>query len=65
MIQAYIGAVPRGERPQLAELTDAVNCAQISLAVQWLGWFGRRRAPAVHTRNWLAEATQRAEMLRL
>ena len=45
------------------DLTAAVQYAQIHLAVQWLGWFGRRRQPAEHARDWLADAIERAHAL--
>jgi thiamine kinase-like enzyme len=42
-----------------------VDYALVHLAVQWLGWFGRRRPPADHARDWLGEAVHRAEALEL
>lgn len=55
-----------GSRPDaLAEVAESVEYAHIHLAVQWLGWFGRRRAPSAHLRDWLADAAERAEALRL
>ena len=48
-----------------AEVAESVEYAQIHLAVQWLGWFGRRRARSDHRRDWLADAADRAEALRL
>jgi aminoglycoside phosphotransferase (APT) family kinase protein len=47
------------------DLKELLDYAQLYLAVQWLGWFGRRRAPAEHSRDWLADAVERAERLRL
>jgi aminoglycoside phosphotransferase (APT) family kinase protein len=44
---------------------EAVDHARLYLAVQWLGWFGRRRAPADHRRDWLADALRLAEQLKL
>jgi hypothetical protein len=49
----------------LPELTDALGYARIHLAVQWLGWFGRRAAGPGHGRDWLNDALDDAESLRL
>ena len=50
-----------GER----DLAEAMQCAYIYLAVQWLGWFGRRRPPAEYAYDWLTDAVERAEALGL
>jgi hypothetical protein len=64
IIAGYVGA--RGAAgPSLDETADAVDYAQIYLSVQWLGWFGRRRPPAEHSRDWLADALERAARLQL
>jgi hypothetical protein len=66
--RAAIAAYVEGSgshRDAFAELAESVEYAYVYLAVQWLGWFGRRRAPAGHLRDWLAEAADRAEALRL
>jgi len=44
---------------------ESLAYAHIHLAVQQLGWFGRRRRPAAHARDWLADAVDRAEALNL
>ena len=49
----------------LDELAESVEYANIHLAVQWLGWFGRRRTQPAHAQDWLADAVGRAEALRL
>jgi aminoglycoside phosphotransferase (APT) family kinase protein len=49
----------------VAELVEAVEYAQIHLAVQWLGWFGRRQPLAAHARDWLSDAIDRAEALKV
>jgi thiamine kinase-like enzyme len=54
-----------GTRVPLEELSESLQYAHIQLAVQWLGWFGRRRAPEGHARDWLADAIERAEALHL
>ena len=54
-----------GTRVTLEELTESAQYAHIQLAVQWLGWFGRRHAPEAHARDWLADAIDRAEALNL
>jgi aminoglycoside phosphotransferase (APT) family kinase protein len=35
---------------------EDVACCHIHLCVLWLGWFGRRRPPAGHAREWAADA---------
>jgi aminoglycoside phosphotransferase (APT) family kinase protein len=63
-IAAYAdGANAHGDA--FADVTEGVEYASVHLAVQWLGWFGRRQAPAGHVRDWLADAVDRAEALRL
>ena len=54
-----------GTRVTLEDLTESAQYAHIQLAVQWLGWFGRRRAPGAQARDWLADAIDRAEALDL
>ena len=66
--RALIAAYVRASTPDgtgVEEMAQSVAYAQIHLAVQWLGWFGRRRAPAGHTRDWLGDAIDRAEALGL
>jgi aminoglycoside phosphotransferase (APT) family kinase protein len=48
-----------------AEATEAVMLAQIHLSVQWLGWFGPYQPPPEHRLDWLNDAIERAEALRL
>ena len=45
-------------------MTD-LNCCRIQVALQWLGWFGRRRAPSEHTQDWLADALRVARQIGL
>jgi hypothetical protein len=42
-----------------------LSCCRIQIAVQWLGWFGRRRAPTGHARDWLGEAIRLTKQLGL
>ena len=63
MTAAYI--VGSGLRTTVEELSEAAQYAHIQIAVQWLGWFGRRRAPDIQTRDWLGDAIERAEALNL
>jgi aminoglycoside phosphotransferase (APT) family kinase protein len=65
VIGAYAAASPIYRHASLDEVIESVTYAQIHLAVQWLGWFGRRRATAAHTRDWLSDAVDRAETLRI
>lgn len=43
----------------------ALEYCRLQIAVQWLGWFGRRRAYSEHTHDWLSEAISLAEKLGL
>jgi aminoglycoside/choline kinase family phosphotransferase len=43
----------------------ALDFCRLQIAVQWLGWFGRRRAFSEHAQDWLSEAMHLAERLRL
>lgn len=63
MVAAYIAG--SGARTTLDDLSEAAQYAHIHLAVQWLGWFGRRRAPDIQSRDWLGDAIDRAEALGL
>ena len=63
MVAAYIAG--SGARTTLDDLSEAAQYAHIHLAVQWLGWFGRRRAPDIQARDWLGDAIDRAEALGL
>jgi len=40
-------------------------CCRVQVALQWLGWFGRRRAPAEHTQNWLDDGLRAAREIGL
>ena len=61
MAAAYIAG--SGVPTRFEDLCEAVQYAHIHVAVQWLGWFGRRRAPDVQARDWLGDAIDRAEAL--
>jgi aminoglycoside phosphotransferase (APT) family kinase protein len=61
MTAAYIAG--SGAQTTLDDLFEAAQYAHIHLAVQWLGWFGRRRAPDIQARDWLGDAIDRAEAL--
>ena len=63
MTAAYIAG--SGAQIGLDDLSGAVQYAHIHVAVQWLGWFGRRRAPDIQARDWLGDAIECAERLRL
>ena len=43
----------------------ALECCQLHLAVQWLGWSSEWSPPPEHAHNWLSEALYRAEKLGL
>jgi hypothetical protein len=63
MTAAYLAG--SGMRMTIDDLYESAQYAHIQLAVQWLGWFGRRSAPDSHPRDWLADAIDRAEALNL
>jgi hypothetical protein len=65
LIAAYAAGCGAAAGATLAETVELTTYAQIHLAVQWLGWFGRRGAAAAHVRDWLSDAVDRAEALRL
>ena len=63
---AYLGAMPDGARSiALDDITEAVDYCQIHLAIQWLGWFSSQPPHPSHARDWLGEAVERVERLRL
>lgn len=51
-----------GSEPFEEFMTD-LACARMQTAIQWLGWFGRRRPPAAHARDWLGDALEDLERL--
>lgn len=54
MAQAYCAALP--ERLQLPNLIAAFDCAQLQMALQWLGWSDDWPMYKEHAHDWLAEA---------
>jgi aminoglycoside phosphotransferase len=44
---------------------EALKCCQFYLAIQWIGWFGRRAPFVSHARNWFSEAVKIADDLSL
>ena len=65
IIAAYVGSADARHMSDVSETVEAVRYAQVASAVQWLGWFGRRKAPPAHAHDWLADALQLAETLKL
>jgi hypothetical protein len=49
--------------PDEGAFVEALNCCRVQIAVQWLGWFGNRPAPAAHSQDWLEEAVSLAARL--
>jgi aminoglycoside phosphotransferase (APT) family kinase protein len=62
---AYYGAASEDGRPSLDSFLNALAYCKLHIAVQWLGWFGRRRQFAQHEQDWLGEALCLAEKLKL
>jgi hypothetical protein len=54
MAQAYCDALPETLRPP--NLIAAFECAQLQMALQWLGWSGDWPMYKEHAQDWLAEA---------
>jgi len=54
MAQAYCAALPEKLRPP--NLIAAFECAQLQMALQWLGWSDDWPTYKEHAQDWLAEA---------
>jgi Phosphotransferase enzyme family len=54
MAKAWYDALPEKLRPP--DLVTAFDCAQLQIAVQWLGWSDQWRPPREHAHDWLDEA---------
>jgi len=61
---AYYAALPPA-RPwaRQEDFMADLACCRVQVALQWLGWFGRRRPPAEHTQDWLGDALQAARQM--
>ena len=67
MSLAYHAAMPKAGLPQPEYddfLTD-LECARLNQAVQWLGWSPGWTPPPEHAQNWLREALDAAQRLKL
>ena len=58
LVRAYVDALEPGNGwpPPIQELLQWVNCCQLHLAVQWLGWARDWTPPKSHAQDWLVEA---------
>jgi hypothetical protein len=65
VLTAYVAGLESRGDAVIDDVAESLDYARIHLAIQWLGWFGRREAPGEHAHDWLAEAVERAEALRL
>jgi Phosphotransferase enzyme family len=65
IVNAYVEASGQSTPDALASAIEAVEYCQIHLGVLWLGWFGRRRPPEGHTRDWAGDVHARAVRLGL
>lgn len=65
--QTYYDALP--ESPEWFSneeaFKNALGYCRLYLAVQWVGWFGRRNSFGAHAQDWLGEAVKLAESLGL
>jgi aminoglycoside phosphotransferase (APT) family kinase protein len=62
---AYYDALPSAMRPfdNLHEFNQALCHCRLFMAVKWLGWSSDWQAPDEHRCDWLAEATQLAQVV--
>lgn len=66
LARAYFEVAPRELRgSSWSDFLDALDHCRLHLAVQWLGWAPDWSPPADHANDWLAEAVEMAERLRL
>ena len=56
MAEAWCAELPKDLRP--ADLTAAFTCAQLQIALQWLGWAECWQPHKDHVHDWLAEARE-------
>lgn len=64
---AYYRALPQKNTwfPNEETFQNALQYCCLYLAVQWVGWFGRRKPFAAHAQDWLGEAVRLAKLLGL
>jgi hypothetical protein len=64
---AYYHALPQREKwfPSEEDFQKRLQYCRLYLAVQWIGWFGRRKPFAAHAQDWLGEAVCHAKALGL
>ena len=67
LASSYYNALPQKNEwfPSQQAFETSLQYCQLYLAVQWVGWFGRRRPFAAHAQDWLSEAVRLAEELGL
>lgn len=67
LADAYYHALPERARwfANVEDFSAAFKYCQLYLAIQWLGWFGRRNSFGPHEQDWLGEAVSLAESLGL
>ena len=58
---AYRDAMLPEARPPEDDFLAALDACRLHVALQWLGWGPRWRAPAQHARDWLGDALALAE----
>ena len=64
---AYYAALPAAANPwpRQGDFMADLACARVQVALQWLGWFGRRKPPSAHTHDWLGDALHAARQVGL
>jgi len=67
MARAYYEALPHGSaaKTDLATFLEDLEYCRLAQAVQWLGWSPAWTPPPEHAHDWLREAIQLAERLKL
>jgi thiamine kinase-like enzyme len=64
---SYFNALPQNDLwfPNQQAFETSLQYCRLYLAIQWLGWFGRRKPFAPHAQDWLGEAVGLARNLGL
>jgi hypothetical protein len=64
LVLAYHAAwAAAGRTASLSDLREALACARLQVALQWIGWSRRWSPPAEHAHDWFGEAERAAREL--